>query len=770
MKLHLLPVLLLTAATLAAATDPLLSSWSTANASRYAKVWQTTADRIANTTSSTWPRAGLTNTGGGQSIASYSDVQRVAYSASYVYIQASGLSSHMMGPWYMNAAKTQIFGNWPSNGAILWRFPRNPSAATTKTSSHLGPIALGVNGVDIFSGLDALSYSNSAHTDSMNGDKIWNRDALVNESVTFDAALAHQPQNGQYHYHVNPVALRYQRGDHVTYDSANDVYAEASSAPAHSPILGWSPDGYPIYGPYGYSLPMNAASTVRRMVSGYVKRDGTNGTTNLTSAGRVSLPKWAADVQGRSQTLTSGRYGPAVSSTYVVGYYQEDYDYLGDQGKTQGTDFDLDRCNGRTCVTPEYPNGTYAYFVTIDSAGAPAWPYLIGPQFYGNVTGGAVTSIVETVTDYTVSGPAAALRVSAVASGNGVQVSWNSAEGATYKVESSVDNASWTTLSSSVTSAGLTTSYTTTTTAGYYRVTLTAIASYASGGSYGTPTGQTGTQSYSSSPTTVGSSGTARLVNISSRSALGGTAGTPIVGFVLGGSGSQPILVRAAGPALSGMGVSNSLADPSLRLVASGATIASNDNWNASDATLFATLGAFAFGSASKDAALSTTLAAGVYTAPVAATDNGSGVTLLEVYDAAPSSGTAQLTNLSSRAYVPANDVLIAGFVINGTGSLNLLIRGVGPGLTGQGVTDALSDPKITLYQQNTVIATNDNWGDTNGAALVTAATQTGAFALTSGSKDAALLATLPAGVYSVVISGNSGAAGTALAELYVMP
>lgn len=768
MKLLIPLVFLALATVLSAATDPLLSSWSTANASQYAKVWQTTADRFANTPSTTWPRAGVTNTGGGQSIASYSDVQRVAYSASYVYIQASGLSSHLMGPWYMNAAKTQIFGNWPSNGAILWRFPRTPSAATTKTASHLGPIALGVNGVDIFSGLDALSYSNSSHTDAMNGDKIWNRDALVNEAVTFDAALAHQPQNGQYHYHVNPVALRYQRGDHVTYDSANDVYAEATSAPSHSPILGWAPDGYPIYGPYGYSSPLDATSTVRRMVSGYVKRDGTNGTTNLTSAGRVSLPQWAAEVQGRSQALSSSQYGPAVSSTCVIGYYQEDYDYLGNLGKVQGAGFDLDRCNGRTCVTPEYPNGTYAYFVTIDAAGAPAWPYLIGPQFYGNVTGGAVTSITETVTDYTVSGPAAAIHVSAVASGSGVQVSWNSAEGATYKVESSADNVTWTTLSTTVTSAGPTTSYTTTTTASYYRVTLTAIASYASGGSYGTPTGQTGTQSYS--PTTVGSSGTARLVNISSRSALGGVAGTPIVGFVLGGSGSQPVLVRAAGPALAGMGVTNPLTDPSLRLVASGATIGSNDNWNAGDAALFSSLGAFAFGSGSKDAALSATLAAGVYSAPVAATDNGSGVTLLEVYDAAPSGGTAQLVNLSTRAYVPAGDVLIAGFVISGTGSLNMLIRGVGPGLSGQGVTDALSDPKITLYQTDTVIATNDNWGDTNGTALAAAATQSGAFTLTGGSKDAALLATLPAGVYSVVVSGNNGIAGTALAELYVLP
>src|SRR5581483_3506851 len=118
--------------------------------------------------------------------------------------------------------------------------------------------------------------------------------------------------------------------------------------------------------------------------------------------------------------------------------FAEDYEYLGDLGKTQGTDFDLNRQNVRFCVTPEYPSGTYAYFVCLDSSGATAFPDVINQEFYGSAAGGqgTVSSITESVTEYVDGGPAAAIAVTATASGNGVALSWNSAEGATYKVES----------------------------------------------------------------------------------------------------------------------------------------------------------------------------------------------------------------------------------------------------------------------------------------------------------------------------------------------
>ena len=222
------------------------------------------------------------------------------------------------------------------------------------------------------------------------GDGIWRRDAnsVYGEAYTFDPCNAHQPGSGEYHYHENPVCLRYQLGDNITgtnVGTSTAAYAETSGTLTHSPILGWSFDGYPVYGPYGYSNATSATSGVRRMVSSYALR-----TDNTTT--RTSLPAWAQTYQGIT-TLTSSQYGPAVSSTYPLGRYVEDYAYTAGSG-------DLDQYNGRFCVTPDFPSGTYAYFVTIDATGKPAFPYYLGPQYYGTVSGGNVTSISETTTTY----------------------------------------------------------------------------------------------------------------------------------------------------------------------------------------------------------------------------------------------------------------------------------------------------------------------------------------------------------------------------------
>jgi hypothetical protein len=219
------------------------------------------------------------------------------------------------------------------------------------------------------------------------GDGIWRRNAVFSEGVTFDPCNAHQPPSGEYHYHDDPVCLRYQLGDNITganVGTAEASFSENTSNLKHSPILGWAFDGYPVYGPYGYSKAMDSTSTIRRMVSSFSLR-------NMTE--RHKLPKWAAAAQGISATLTRSQYGPAVSSTYALGRYVEDYTYVAGAG-------DLDQYNGRHCVTPEFPNGTYAYFVTIDSDGQPAFPYVIGAQFYGTVSGGEVSSVTESTTTY----------------------------------------------------------------------------------------------------------------------------------------------------------------------------------------------------------------------------------------------------------------------------------------------------------------------------------------------------------------------------------
>jgi uncharacterized protein (TIGR03437 family) len=220
------------------------------------------------------------------------------------------------------------------------------------------------------------------------GDGIWRRNAAFGEIQTFDSCQGHQPGNGAYHYHVNPLCLRAQLGDNVVLVKNSRIgafYKEKTSGFTHSPILGWAQDGYPIYGPYGYSDPKNASSPVRRMVSSFQPR-------NIVA--RTSLPSWSLpNHNGVSQQLTASQYGPAVGGAYPLGRYLEDYDYIAGSG-------DLDQFNGRMTVTPEFPNGTYAYYVTIDANGNPAFPYVLSGQYYGTATAAAVQSVPSTVTDY----------------------------------------------------------------------------------------------------------------------------------------------------------------------------------------------------------------------------------------------------------------------------------------------------------------------------------------------------------------------------------
>ncbi len=493
--MKLLLLFLCLAVSAQAQSDPRLTSWYTAASGKYARLYSNDAAKSSGTASTTWSRGQ-----GVQSLPTYCGISEVSYSASWVYIRTTGLGAHVMGPWYLDASRTQDFPNYPANTAVLYRIPRTPMVPTsTATLTGLGAIAYFVDGVSMFDNRDAFSYVNASGTDAtpvngLTGDGIWNRDAYTNESVTFDPANAHQAGKS-YHYHANPPALRYLLGDHVDYNSSTKTYSEQISAPTkHSPILGWVADGLPIYGPYGYNSPLDATSGIRRMVSGYVKRDGSNGTSNLASTGRTTLPAWAINAQNRSAILASNQYGPAVNSTYVLGHYIEDYEYLGDLGKAQGTDFDLDYYNGRFCVTPDFPNGTYAYFVSIEADGTPKFPYNIGRWYYGSPTGGTQTSIAETVTTQFDGGPdlAEAMKQPAV-SGTQVALSWSAVEGGTYQVEASSDLSAWATLTPTVT-AGSDQGTSTDTlqasdSARFYRVKRTALAAYDSTGFNTTNTG-----------------------------------------------------------------------------------------------------------------------------------------------------------------------------------------------------------------------------------------------------------------------------------------
>jgi len=220
------------------------------------------------------------------------------------------------------------------------------------------------------------------------GDGIWRRWALYGEGQTFDACLGHQPGTGDYHHHAEPLCLRAQLNDNLVLIKTlrtGPVYAESPAPWTHSPILGWAFDGYPIYGPYGFTDPMNSSSPVKRMVSGYRLRAIT---------ARTTLPDWALpNHSGVSQTLTAAQYGPAVSTAFPLGRYVEDFEYVAGLG-------DLDQYNGRLEVTPDFPGGTYAYHVTIDASGSPVFPLIYGGQLYGVASGGMAKSIPSDVNSY----------------------------------------------------------------------------------------------------------------------------------------------------------------------------------------------------------------------------------------------------------------------------------------------------------------------------------------------------------------------------------
>ena len=374
--------------------DPQLTSWFTLDAGKYAQIYRTPADKAADKPVTTW-----SNGRNVQAQPAYCGVQEILSSSNWVYLRSSGLPSQVMGPW-----QNGRFPNLPTDQNFIFAIPRHPRIQTGNYSTHLGAIGLFVDGVQMFDANDAFSYSNAdgrdgdPHAGIGPGDHIWNRDALVNEGRSFDASLAHQQQWGTYHYHVQPIALRYLLGDHVDFDAATKTYRESQSAVTkHSPILGWVQDGYPIYGPYGFANPTNPASGLRRMVCGFTLRDGKNGADNLATGGRKTLPLWDARELNRPAQLQTYETGPEVNEQYPLGHYIEDYAYLGDCGKTLGKDFDLDELNGRWCVTPEFPNGTYAYFTAIDAEGNPIYPYNLGRRYHGNPVGQMVRRIGEPV-------------------------------------------------------------------------------------------------------------------------------------------------------------------------------------------------------------------------------------------------------------------------------------------------------------------------------------------------------------------------------------
>jgi len=235
--------------------------------------------------------------------------------------------------------------NTPVNQNFVYKFTRTPQQNTgAPTTFGMGHTGVWTNGVSIFNVSDGMSYNNAG---------VWNRNAYFWEGISFDDCLGHPAPNGEYHHHVSPRCLY-----------------NITDSTKHSPIIGYAFDGYPVYGAWAYTN-TNGTGTFKRMRSSY---------TTTTTATRTN--------------------GPAVNSTYPVGCFMEDYVFISGAG-------DLDFRNGRFCVTPEYPSGTYAYFVTLDGNLDPQFPYTMYKSYYGIVQAGNTgpsgghNTISESVVSYT---------------------------------------------------------------------------------------------------------------------------------------------------------------------------------------------------------------------------------------------------------------------------------------------------------------------------------------------------------------------------------
>jgi hypothetical protein len=241
-----------------------------------------------------------------------------------------------------------------------------------------------------------------------------------------------------------------------------------------------------------------------------------------------------------------------------------------------------------------------------------------------------------------------------------------------------------------------------------------------------------------------------------------------IGGFIITGSVSKHVVVRAIGPSLTRFGFSSAelLADPILELHGPGsfATI-TNNNWRDSQQAEIQ-----ADGLAPRDdleSAIDVTLPPGNYTAIVSgnAGTPPAGIALVEVYDL-DTAAASKLANLSTRAFVGTDsNVVIAGFILgNKTGDDRIVVRGLGPSLSSFGVPNTLENPTLELRNQNgTLLRSNDDWQD--DPAQVVQITSAGL--APSNPKESAIAATLPPGLYSAILAGLNNGTGIGLVEVY---
>ncbi|HMJ04986.1 MAG TPA: putative Ig domain-containing protein [Chthoniobacterales bacterium] len=256
------------------------------------------------------------------------------------------------------------------------------------------------------------------------------------------------------------------------------------------------------------------------------------------------------------------------------------------------------------------------------------------------------------------------------------------------------------------------------------------------------------------------------VANISTRLSVGADPSVLIGGFIITGNAPKKVVIRAIAPSLSvgGVRVPGTLPDPTLELVGNGLS-ATNDDWRATqeqeiiDTTVPPT--------SDRESAMVATLTPGNYTAIVRGKRGQTGIGLVEVYDLGTaileSSSNAKLANISTRGSVQRGDnVMIGGFIISGA-TTRVIVRAIGPDLTGRGVPGALQDTTLELHGAGGLIASNDDWQTSQRQQIIDTTVPP------RDPRESALVANLPPGNYTAIVRGKGGSTGVALVEVYAL-
>lgn len=252
------------------------------------------------------------------------------------------------------------------------------------------------------------------------------------------------------------------------------------------------------------------------------------------------------------------------------------------------------------------------------------------------------------------------------------------------------------------------------------------------------------------------------LDNLSNRVFVQTGDNVMIGGFIVQGSTPKSIILRAIGPSLAEGGVVGAISDPVLDIRnASGALIASNDGWNKANAEALIALGLAP--TDGREAALVLTLPPGAYSAVVHGKGTSRGVALFELYNLNRAQGS--VVNISTRGWVETGDnVMIGGFIIRGSNETKVIVRAIGPSLVAKGVTDALLDPTLELYDSDgALVSANDNWRSNQEGAIIDSTIPP------IDDREAAIVRTLTPGAYTAVVRGQNETTGVALFEVYAL-